>query len=130
MWLGDTDTGVANRAVGGGCTVNDLIDDESTWADHDSFVRHVTAVARTLQGDDVAQRHARAGALTRAAAASADRPDRAHRVRAALRRHRRVAARLGAGAVGSVRAPAGRVAARQRRAGHALVHQGSSATSR
>jgi PKD repeat protein len=69
VFVGDTNTGVANRAVGEGCTINDLIDDESSWPDHDSFVRHVTAVTRTLQDDDVINGR-EAGALTRAAAAS------------------------------------------------------------
>lgn len=69
VWLGDSDTGVANRTVGGGCTVNDLIDDESTWADHDSFVRHVTTVAQALRDDDVINAR-ESGALTRAAAGS------------------------------------------------------------
>jgi PKD repeat protein len=70
VWVGDSDTGVANRAVGEGCTINDLIDDESTWTDHDGFVRHVTAVARTLQDDGLLNGR-EAGALTRAAAGSA-----------------------------------------------------------
>ncbi|WP_233624935.1 ThuA domain-containing protein [Actinoplanes sp. ATCC 53533] len=66
VWVDETDTGVPNRTVGEGCTINDLIDDESSWADHDSFVRHVTAVTRTLS---LSAREA--GALTRAAAGSA-----------------------------------------------------------
>jgi type 1 glutamine amidotransferase len=70
VWVDQTDTGVPNKQVGQGCTVNDLIDDESTWPDHDSFVRHVTAVARTLQDDDLLNGR-EAGALTRAAAGSA-----------------------------------------------------------
>ncbi|WBB67857.1 ThuA domain-containing protein [Micromonospora sp. WMMD812] len=69
VWLGDTDTGVPSRTVGQGCTANDLIDDESTWPDHDSFVRHVTAVARALQGDGLLTGR-EAGTLTRLAAAS------------------------------------------------------------
>jgi PKD repeat protein len=67
--IGDTDTGVPNRAVGGGCTVDDLIDDDSTWPDHDSFVRHVTAVANQLQRDGVLNGR-ESGTLTRIAAAS------------------------------------------------------------
>ncbi|MFI5937350.1 ThuA domain-containing protein [Actinoplanes sp. NPDC051494] len=63
--LGDTDTGVPNPATGGGCTLNDLIDDESTWPDHDSFVRHVTKVASSS-----ALTPRQIGTLTRAAAAS------------------------------------------------------------
>jgi hypothetical protein len=67
--LDAADTQVANRTVGQGCTIDDLIDDESTWADHDGFVRHVTAVARSLQDDGLLTGR-EAGALTRAAAAS------------------------------------------------------------
>jgi hypothetical protein len=69
VFLADTDTGVPNRPAGGGCTVGDLIDDESTWADHDSFVRHVDAVAREMQDDRVLTAR-QAGTLTRAAAAT------------------------------------------------------------
>ncbi|MEU5674829.1 DUF1080 domain-containing protein, partial [Micromonospora sp. NPDC047753] len=63
------DTGVPSRTVGQGCTANDLIDDESTWTDHNGFVRHVTAVARVLQDDDLLSTR-EAGTLTRLAAAS------------------------------------------------------------
>ncbi|MGW1449001.1 family 16 glycoside hydrolase [Micromonospora sp. NPDC002411] len=69
VWLGDSDTGVPSRTVGQGCTANDLIDDESTWADHDGFVRHVKAVAQALQDDDLLSAR-EAGTLTRLAAAS------------------------------------------------------------
>ncbi|WP_432838100.1 ThuA domain-containing protein [Dactylosporangium sp. CA-092794] len=69
VFVGDAGTGVANRNAGGHCTINDLIDDESTWADHDSFVRHVSAVADRLQGAGVVNGR-ESGALTRAAAAS------------------------------------------------------------
>jgi PKD repeat protein/type 1 glutamine amidotransferase len=69
VWIDGTDTGVPNRSAGQGCTINDLIDDESTWPDHDSFVRHVTTVTRTLQGDGLLNGR-EAGALTRAAAGS------------------------------------------------------------
>ncbi|PRY29896.1 ThuA domain-containing protein [Pseudosporangium ferrugineum] len=69
VWIGDADTGVANKPAGGGCTINDLIDDESTWPDHDSFVRHVTKVADTLQRDGVINGR-EAGTLTRTAAGS------------------------------------------------------------
>ncbi|GIJ46808.1 hypothetical protein Val02_36940 [Virgisporangium aliadipatigenens] len=67
--IGGTDTGVQNDTVGGGCTINDLIDDESTWADHDSFVRHVTAVADRLEKEGVLTGRER-GNLVRAAASS------------------------------------------------------------
>ncbi|MFJ6194835.1 ThuA domain-containing protein [Micromonospora sp. NPDC092111] len=49
----DTDTQVANYAVGGGCTVNDLIDDERDWTNHPQFVRHVQDVVARLRADGV-----------------------------------------------------------------------------
>ncbi|MET7421228.1 ThuA domain-containing protein [Dactylosporangium sp. NPDC005555] len=67
--LGDTDTGVPNKVAGGHCTVNDLLDDEGTWADHDSFVRHVSAVADRLVADRALTAR-EAGTLTRTAAGS------------------------------------------------------------
>ncbi|HWM04845.1 MAG TPA: ThuA domain-containing protein [Actinophytocola sp.] len=47
--FGDTDTTVPNRNAGGGCKVDDLIDDESTWANHNAFVSHVAKVAKQLR---------------------------------------------------------------------------------
>jgi glucose/arabinose dehydrogenase/type 1 glutamine amidotransferase len=43
------DTTVQNKNVGGGCKVDDLIDDESTWSSHAGFVNHVATVARNLK---------------------------------------------------------------------------------
>ncbi|HEX6339828.1 MAG TPA: ThuA domain-containing protein [Umezawaea sp.] len=69
VWLGGSDSGVANKTVGGGCTINDLIDDESAWPDHGAFVRHVTAVVDRLQADGVITGREN-GAVVRAAAGS------------------------------------------------------------
>jgi hypothetical protein len=66
--LGDSDTGVANKSVGSGCTINDLIDDESTWSDHGAFVRHVTEVINALPDSVLTPRDK--GTLTRVASAS------------------------------------------------------------
>jgi glucose/arabinose dehydrogenase/type 1 glutamine amidotransferase len=41
VWILDTNTGVANHQVGGGCTINDLIDDERSWSNHGDFVSSV-----------------------------------------------------------------------------------------
>ncbi|MER7168847.1 ThuA domain-containing protein [Micromonospora sp. NPDC000207] len=41
VWLLDTDTGLTNRKANGGCTVNDLIDDERTWPNQGSFLAHL-----------------------------------------------------------------------------------------
>ncbi|GAA0460362.1 hypothetical protein Ade02nite_14630 [Paractinoplanes deccanensis] len=67
--LDAVDSGVPNRVVGQGCTVDDLIDDESTWATHDAFVRHVTEVTSRLADDKVLSAR-EVGALTKAAASS------------------------------------------------------------
>ncbi|WP_232323857.1 ThuA domain-containing protein [Catenuloplanes japonicus] len=69
VFVGDTNTGVPNKQVGGACTINDLIDDEGVWADHDSFVRDVTTIAdRLAKAGTITARES--GALTRAAASS------------------------------------------------------------
>jgi PKD repeat protein len=69
VWLSDQDSGVANKQVGGGCTINDLIDDESAYPDHGTFVRGVTTIADQLQKDGVITARENS-ALLRAAAAS------------------------------------------------------------
>ncbi|WP_370948726.1 ThuA domain-containing protein [Amycolatopsis sp. cg5] len=46
--FGDTDTTVGNHLAGGGCRVDDLIDDESTWSSHAGFVNHVEQVTESL----------------------------------------------------------------------------------
>ncbi|GIF77167.1 3-keto-disaccharide hydrolase [Asanoa siamensis] len=45
VWMGTLDTGVANRVVEGGCSINDLVLDESPWAGTAEFVAHVTTLA-------------------------------------------------------------------------------------
>ncbi|WP_380168935.1 DUF1080 domain-containing protein [Jannaschia sp. R86511] len=53
VWLLDVDTGVTDHELAGGCSVNDLIDDESAWPTHGDFVRHVVEVTRELVAADV-----------------------------------------------------------------------------
>ncbi|WP_245737011.1 ThuA domain-containing protein [Micromonospora pattaloongensis] len=62
----DTDTGVASHPVGGGCTINDLIDDEGTWSTHEAFMSHVNALLYQLRQDKVITQD-EAGTLRRAA---------------------------------------------------------------
>ncbi|WP_129710936.1 ThuA domain-containing protein, partial [Haloactinopolyspora alba] len=69
VWIGDTDTGVPNHVVGEGCTINNLIDDESNWSNHGSFVRHVNDTVRRLQQDGVISGRDK-GTISRAAARS------------------------------------------------------------
>jgi glucose/arabinose dehydrogenase/type 1 glutamine amidotransferase len=49
----DTDSGVPNRVVADGCTINDLIDDERAWESQGRFVAHVAGVALRLRADGV-----------------------------------------------------------------------------
>ncbi|WP_329109497.1 ThuA domain-containing protein [Micromonospora sp. NBC_01699] len=53
VWMLDTDTAVVNRQAGGGCTINDLIDDETTWPNRASFVTHLDAVLAELSAAHV-----------------------------------------------------------------------------
>lgn len=69
VWLLDTDTGVTDHELDNGCSVNDLLDDESAWDSRGQFLRHVQQVTRELVGLDVLTSRERA-ALTRAAARS------------------------------------------------------------
>ncbi|WP_052436188.1 ThuA domain-containing protein [Georgenia sp. SUBG003] len=68
VWIGDTDTGVKNHDLGG-CTINDLIDDEGQWEDHGDFVDHVGDVVDHLKKDGVISGKDK-GRLTSAAARS------------------------------------------------------------
>jgi glucose/arabinose dehydrogenase/type 1 glutamine amidotransferase len=49
VWLRDIDTGVTNHPLGGGCTINDLIDDERDYPTHGAFVTTVTELANRLR---------------------------------------------------------------------------------
>ncbi|PUB25581.1 PKD domain-containing protein [Promicromonospora sp. AC04] len=52
VWLGATKTSVRSVDLGG-CTINDLINDEGEWDTNGRFVNHVTAVAKQLVADQV-----------------------------------------------------------------------------
>jgi glucose/arabinose dehydrogenase/type 1 glutamine amidotransferase len=69
VWLLDTNTGVANHAVGGGCTINDLIDDEGTWSNHGQFVSHVNDLVNRFRQKGVIDNR-EASTLRKAAAQS------------------------------------------------------------
>jgi glucose/arabinose dehydrogenase/type 1 glutamine amidotransferase len=53
VWLLDTNTGVANHTVGGGCTINDLVDDERAWSNHGQFVSHLNHLVDQFRKDGV-----------------------------------------------------------------------------
>ena len=67
--LGTVDSGVANRAVAGNCTIDDLIEDEREWPNHGEFVKHVQMVAGHLRHHGLIDEKEKA-ALSRAAARS------------------------------------------------------------
>ena len=69
VWILDVDTGVPDHELDNGCSVNDLLDDESAWTSRGEFVRHVAQVTRELVALDVLLPRERA-ALTRAAGRS------------------------------------------------------------
>ncbi|MBD8078638.1 ThuA domain-containing protein [Cellulosimicrobium arenosum] len=50
VWFRDTDSGVENIDLGG-CTINDLIQDEQEYNNHNQFLRHVRSVAKGLLED-------------------------------------------------------------------------------
>lgn len=52
VWIGTTKTSVTNVDLGG-CTINDLINDERDWDTNGRFVNHVTAVTKQLVADKV-----------------------------------------------------------------------------
>ncbi|HEV7706867.1 MAG TPA: ThuA domain-containing protein, partial [Asanoa sp.] len=53
VYMLETDTEVANRQVGGGCTINDLIDDETTWPNRGAFADHLETVIAELTASHV-----------------------------------------------------------------------------
>jgi hypothetical protein len=54
--IGTIGTGVRNRAADGRCTIDDLIQDEARWSDHDDFVAHARAVTAGLRQDGIVTR--------------------------------------------------------------------------
>ena len=57
VWLLDTDPGVANHTAGGGCTINDLSDDEGTWPSHGAFVSSLNDLVDQVRKDGVIDNH-------------------------------------------------------------------------
>ncbi|MEO9322794.1 ThuA domain-containing protein [Nocardioides sp. C4-1] len=51
VWFLDDDTGVFNLDVGGGCTLNDVVDDESAWGSQAEFAAYVKDLTRRMVAD-------------------------------------------------------------------------------
>ncbi len=47
----DRDTGVANEDVRGGCTINDIVDDEAEWGSHAQFVSYIEGLTERMDAD-------------------------------------------------------------------------------
>ncbi|MGW4823044.1 3-keto-disaccharide hydrolase [Streptomyces sp. NPDC004227] len=60
---------MTNHKAGGGCTVNDLIDDEASWSNHGEFVSHVNSVVNDLRKEGVLDNR-ESSAISKAAAQS------------------------------------------------------------
>ena len=67
--IGGVDSGVANQALAGNCTINDHILDGEPWSNHGLFTDHVTQVSGELEAAGVID-HTERAALIRAAAMS------------------------------------------------------------
>jgi len=67
--VGGIDSGVPNYELDDGCTVNDLVRDDDTWASRGDFVRHVSDVTGQLRDDGVLTAREK-DAIVRAAARS------------------------------------------------------------
>src|SRR5690606_2377971 len=64
--IGGVDSGVPNRPTDGGCSINDVIEDEQPWPSTGRFVQHLHEVMSHLRDDgDLSTREW--AALTRAA---------------------------------------------------------------
>ncbi|WP_225080075.1 chitobiase/beta-hexosaminidase C-terminal domain-containing protein, partial [Streptomyces sp. CoT10] len=53
VFVGSINTGVPNRVTAGGCTINELIEDNRAWENHGTFVSHVGKVVQTLRDEGV-----------------------------------------------------------------------------
>jgi len=53
VFVGSADSQVENRDTGNGCTINDVIDDESDYSSNDQFVTYVRAVTQELLDNEV-----------------------------------------------------------------------------
>jgi hypothetical protein len=50
VMLGTVNSGVVNRVIDKGCTIDDLILDEQTWSSQSAFLAHVSKVSFDLLG--------------------------------------------------------------------------------
>ncbi|MFI7519992.1 OmpL47-type beta-barrel domain-containing protein [Micromonospora globbae] len=69
VWFGTVDSGVPNREIADGCTINNAIQDEKEWRNHGQFLKHVNEVTEHLHHLGVID-HAEHGRLVSAAARS------------------------------------------------------------
>ncbi|WP_212816899.1 OmpL47-type beta-barrel domain-containing protein [Polymorphospora rubra] len=75
VWLGTLNSGVPNRLVGTGCTINNLIASERLWLNHTEFMQHVRAVAKNLRELGVINNAERATLIETATASAVGKSD-------------------------------------------------------
>ncbi|MEU8265326.1 family 16 glycoside hydrolase [Micromonospora sp. NPDC048999] len=75
VWLGTVNTGLPNRLVGDGCTINNLIASERNWLNHAEFVTHVKAIAEHLLHLGVVSKAERKSLIDQASASAVGKAD-------------------------------------------------------
>ncbi|MFJ2564084.1 OmpL47-type beta-barrel domain-containing protein [Streptomyces sp. NPDC087568] len=77
VFVGSINTGVPNRATAGGCTINELIEDQRAWENHGAFVSHVGKVVQTLRDEGVIDQREAAEIKKAAGQSDVGKPNRA-----------------------------------------------------
>ncbi|MEU7382321.1 chitobiase/beta-hexosaminidase C-terminal domain-containing protein [Streptomyces sp. NPDC042207] len=77
VFVGSVNTGVPNRVTAGGCTINELIEDQRAWENHGAFVSHVGKVVQTLRDEGVIDQREAAEIKKAAGQSDVGKPNRA-----------------------------------------------------
>nr|WP_324838254.1 chitobiase/beta-hexosaminidase C-terminal domain-containing protein [Streptomyces sp. CB01373] len=77
VFVGSINTGVPNRVTAGGCTINELIEDQRAWENHGAFVSHVGKVVQTLRDEGVIDQREAAEIKKAAGQSDVGKPNRA-----------------------------------------------------
>ncbi|WP_434742901.1 OmpL47-type beta-barrel domain-containing protein [Micromonospora sp. SH-82] len=75
VWFGTVDTGLPNRTVGTGCTINNLMASERIWLNHNEFMTHVRATTQHLMHLGVINRDERQSLVDSARASNVGKSD-------------------------------------------------------
>ncbi|WP_428961883.1 OmpL47-type beta-barrel domain-containing protein [Micromonospora fluostatini] len=75
VWFGTTNSGLPNRPVGSGCTINNLMQSERIWLNHNEFMTHVRATVGHLMHLGVINRDERQALIDSARASNVGKSD-------------------------------------------------------